>query len=439
MTAQEKYRVLNKLAAGGMAEVFVAEAESLQGFTKQVAIKRVLPHLAENRKFLAMFLDEARLSLRFNHGNVVQTFDIGRSGDTYFIVMEYVNGTDLKSLVKALKDRGQHLPTQLAVFVIQEACRGLHYAHTMIDPSGGSLNIVHRDVSPPNILLSKQGEVKIVDFGLAKATSQLEHTDPGVVKGKFAYLSPEVAYGKSADHKADQFACGIILWEMLTGSRLFLGENDYKTVELVRRAHVPAIPDLNPQVPRELDGLVRRALAFEPGDRFADCAEMAEALSSFLFEHRMKVNSFDLQRVVESVVSEQESQQPVKPSLIDQLIQEEMGRFASLDADDEVYSEATGRESYGSIPLDHASFTETGSWKSNSLTGSSEEVTAVSEPPMEPPSLAQMLEGEVRLEPISVAPDEQKSSGGAAWLVAAVVFAVLGGGALAAYLLGFFS
>jgi serine/threonine protein kinase len=258
MTSREKYHIIRKLDSGGMAEVFLGEAESIEGFKKRVAIKRILPHLVENKKFLAMFLDEARLSLRFNNANVVQTFDIGRSGKTYFVVMEYVDGTNLKQVIENLRENKQTLPLELAVFIVIEICRGLSYAHNFKDGSGAPLGIVHRDVSPPNILMSKQGEVKIVDFGLAKATSQLEKTDPGVVKGKFAYLSPEAAHTKLVDHRADIFACGIILWELLTGKRLFLGENDVQTVELVREAEVPSIKDWNADVPASLEEIAKK-------------------------------------------------------------------------------------------------------------------------------------------------------------------------------------
>jgi eukaryotic-like serine/threonine-protein kinase len=428
MTTQQKYRVIRKLAAGGMAEVFIGEAESLQGFTKRVAIKRVLPHLAENQKFLAMFLDEARLSLRFNNANVVQTFDIGRSGTTYFIVMEFVDGTDLKTLCENLRNSGEALPLELALFIIIEACRGLAYAHGMQDRNGEPLHIVHRDVSPPNILLSKQGEVKIVDFGLAKATSQLENTDPGVVKGKFAYLSPEVAFGKSADHRADIFALGIILWELLTGKRLFLGENDYQTVELVRRGYIPSLSELNPKVPPQLEQIVRSALAFESSDRFQGCNDFAEALAGFLFEGGRKVTSFDLQRLVQRVAAEEESKQVAKPSIIDQLIQEEMGRFSSLD-DDSLDANEHQRDSHGAIPLDPSGFdadaidepTGSGVWRESGLALKDSVADGMLQAPNipsqhqvedeEPPSLARMLEGEVRLGSMPPKPVETNSNG----------------------------
>ncbi len=357
MTSQEKYRVVRKLDLGGMAEVFLGEVESLEGFKKQVAIKRVLPHLAANAKFLAMFLDEARISLGFNHANVVQTFDIGHSDATYFIVMEYVDGPNLKQVMETLRESGRIMSVELAAYIVGEICRGLSYAHNLKDQHGDPLGIVHRDVSPPNILLSKQGEVKIVDFGLAKATSQLEKTDPGVIKGKFAYLSPEAVSGYQVDHRTDIFACGIILFELLTGRRLFLGLNPVETVELVRDANVPSITAINPHVPPSLDGIVQKALTLKPGDRYQGCDDLAEALSEFLFQYGRKVTSFDVKRLVAEVSTDSSDSTAIDPSIIDKLIQEEIVRFSSLEGAEIVLSDMErGRHSSGAVPLDPSGF-----------------------------------------------------------------------------------
>src|SRR4051812_4576583 len=221
-----QYKVLERLGGGGQAEVFRGISESIQGFKKSVAIKRVLPNLTSNQQFVAMFLDEARLSLFLQHANVVQVFDVSKADDgTYFLVMEFVDGCDLKALMahqlaRHIRDIG------LAIYVVIEASRGLQYAHSLEHPyTGAPLGIVHRDVSPPNIMLSKNGEVKVVDFGLAKADSQLESTDQGVIKGKFSYLAPEAARGEDVDARADIFALGTITWEMLAGRRLFVGDD----------------------------------------------------------------------------------------------------------------------------------------------------------------------------------------------------------------------
>jgi serine/threonine-protein kinase len=363
MTQTEKYRVVQKIDSGGMAEVFQGVAEGIQGFAKNVAIKRVLPHLVENKKFLAMFLDEARLSLRMNHANVVQVFDIGRSGGTYFIVMEFVDGTNLRKVMEQLREHRSRLPVAQAIFITMEVCRGLAYAHELADAEGRNLGIVHRDVSPPNILLSKNGEVKLVDFGLAKATSQLEVTDPGVVKGKFAYLAPEAAWGREVDRRADIFACGIILWELLTAERLFLGQNDVATVELVRAGEVPSIVERNREVRPELERIVRRALAREPAERFQTCDELAEELAGYLFSNGLKVTSFDLRRLVEGVTRTEEAAPKIRPSTIDMLIMEEMARFSSLDDSDfGGQDEGGAADDGGAQPLNPFGFEDPRGW-----------------------------------------------------------------------------
>ncbi len=466
MTQSEKYRVLRKLDLGGMAEVFLGESESLEGFKKQVAIKRVLPHLVQNGKFLAMFLDEARLSLSFSNANVVQTFDIGRSGETYFVVMEYVDGTNLKRINEHLREGNEIIPVELAVFIVIEVCRGLSYAHELNDADGQPLGIVHRDVSPPNILLSKQGEVKIVDFGLAKATSQLERTDPGVVKGKFAYLSPEVVKGKEVDLRADIFACGIILFETLTSKRLFLGENDIKTVELVRQAVVPSLSEINPQIPPNLEAIVRKTLAPRPEDRYQSCDELAEALAGFLFEYGRKVTFFDLQRLVKRIAAEDERTAVAKPSIIDQLIQEEVIRFSSLEGDQSgSINSGSNRPSSGAAPLDPTGFSnrerlsaeyngqydtplalqtridkepelKQGRGRTSSsgigIPDSSSAGTS-SEDGFSNPALAQMLEGEIRMGSV---PPEKETQNTILWVAIVVATIAAVGSAITAYVLG---
>lgn len=316
-----------------MAEVFIGEAASVQGFKKRVAIKRVLPHLAQNKNFIAMFLDEARLGARLNHANIVTVFDIGAADNTYFIVMEYVDGANLKSLNEALRKQGRRFPIKEATYICIEALRGLNYAHELTDEEGRELNIVHRDISPPNIMISRRGEVKVTDFGLAKATTQLEKTDPGVVKGKFSYLSPEAAWGQPVDERTDVFGLGIVLWEMLAGRRLFLGETDYQTVKLVQRAEVPSIQLLNPEVDDAFEALLEKALARDPNDRFASAREFGDALAGYLFSQQMKVTSYDLAALVKTAISERKRRRTggKDQSIIDRLIIEEIQRFTSLD------------------------------------------------------------------------------------------------------------
>lgn len=331
----QKYKIIDKLDEGGMAEIYRAEVESIQGFKKQIAIKRVLPHLTENKKFVAMFLDEARVSLHFNHANIVQVFDIGKSDNSYFIVMEFVEGLNLRSLTESLRSQSRPMSIPHTIFIMMEVCKGLGYAHALTDPGTGEpMHIVHRDISPPNILLSKQGEVKLVDFGLAKAASQLERTDPGVVKGKFSYLSPEAADGNEVDLRADIFAAGIIFFELLTGRRLFYGETDLQTVELVRRAKIPPMTALNHEITPELERIVLKALARDPAQRYQQAYELEDALANYLFSRGMKVTNRDIATLVQGCQRERRLTvpPPVKTgNVIDALIQEEVLKFTSLD------------------------------------------------------------------------------------------------------------
>ncbi len=329
----QRYRVVEKLESGGMAEVFRAESEGLQGFRKQVAIKRVLPHLSSKKKFISMFLDEARLSAQLSHSNCVQVFDIGVGDNAFFIVMEFVDGANLKSIVEHIKKTGRDFPVEAAVYISLELCKGLSYAHELTDPNGIALHIVHRDMSPPNVLITKHGEVKIVDFGLAKANSQLEKSEPGIIKGKFSYLSPEAAMGQEVDARTDVFAVGIILWELLAGQRLFLGDTDFQTVKRVQAANVPAISGINKKVPQDLEKIIAKALARDPAQRFATARELGNELTKFLFRFGVPVSTFEISQLVTGAMKERQRHRPVQASIIDKLIEEALLEFTSLTDD----------------------------------------------------------------------------------------------------------
>jgi serine/threonine-protein kinase len=370
--AEQRYRVIDRLEAGGMAEVFRGEAVSVQGFKKQVAIKRVLPHLAQNKSFIRMFIDEARLGARLNHANIVTVFDIGAADNTYFIVMEFVDGANLKTILETLKKLGRRPGVKEMLQIAMDVCKGLSYAHELRDDDGKPFNIVHRDISPPNILITKGGEVKVTDFGLAKATTQLEKTDPGVVKGKFSYLSPEAAMGQSVDARADLFAVGIVIWEALAGRRLFLGESDYETVKRVQQAQVPSLTQFNSDVDAELDRLVMKAMARDRDQRFLTARDMNDAIAEYLFRHQMKVTSYDVGNLVQAVVSSRgkERERKADTSIIDQLIQEELLAFTSLDEMNDPLGPASAQSvppevsmkgvppRLGASPLDAGSFNE---------------------------------------------------------------------------------
>jgi len=328
-TAQ-RYRVIEKLESGGMAEVFRAESTGLEGFRKQVAIKRVLPELGRNSKFISMFLDEARLSAQLSHSNCVQVFDIGVRDEAYFIVMEFVDGANLKSIATSMRSSGRTFPIPAATYIAHEICKGLSYAHELTDRSGASLGLVHRDVSPPNVLVTKHGEVKIVDFGLAKASSQLEDSEPGVIKGKFAYLSPEAAHGEEVDCRADIFAVGIILWELLASRRLFTGDTDVQILHKVQAAKVPAISQINRSVPPELERIIHRALARDRHARYASARELGQDLSRFMFQFAQPVSGYDLATIVQAAMRERENARLAQGSFIHRLIEEALLEFKSL-------------------------------------------------------------------------------------------------------------
>jgi serine/threonine-protein kinase len=358
---QQRYRVLNKIASGGMAEVFRAESAGLEGFKKIVAIKRVLPHLSEKKQFIGMFLDEARVSAQQSHSNCVQVFDIGVGDNTYFIVMEFVDGADLKAVIEHQKKISRTIPPEEACLISVRICEGLAYAHELVDGRGENLHIVHRDMSPPNVLITRYGEVKIVDFGLAKANSQLERSEPGIIKGKFSYLSPEAALGQPVDHRTDIFAAGIILWEMLAGRRLFMGETDLETVRQVQSARLPNIKQFNPKVTPELERVLARALARDPAERYQTAREFGQALNGMLFHFGRAVSSFDIAQLVEPIRIERERERRRKSdrgSLIGSLIDEALFEFTSIE---ETANDKQGSQQ-GSAPLNLGAFEDVQDW-----------------------------------------------------------------------------
>jgi len=363
MTApQQRYKVLEKVAAGGMAEVYRAESAGLEGFKKIVAMNCVLPHLSEKKQFIGMFLDEARVSAHLSHSNCVQVFDIGVGDNTYFIVMEYVDGSDLKGVIEYRRKHNLPFPVEEACLICVRICEGLAYAHELTDGKGESLHIVHRDMSPPNVLITRHGEVKIVDFGLAKANSQLERSEPGIIKGKFSYLSPEAAKGGVVDARTDIFAVGIILWELLAGRRLFMGESDLETVRMVQAARVPSIRELNRNVTPELEKVLMKALTEDPDQRYQRARDFGSALNQLLFKVGRSVSSFDIAELVEPIRKEREQKRRAqkRQSIIGTLIDEAMLEFTSLEGGDR--KSTTGGSVVGSLPLEMGGFNAPNDW-----------------------------------------------------------------------------
>ncbi|NPD21901.1 serine/threonine protein kinase [Corallococcus exiguus] len=286
-----KYVVRRKLAEGGMAEIFLCTARGPEGFEKEVVIKRVRAFLASDPDFVQMFIAEARLASRLNHANVVQIFDFDKHEDTYYLAMEYVRGCSLWELRKRSKEAMTPMPPVLVAHIGAEVARGLHYAHRL-RVNGELLNLVHRDVTPHNVLVSYDGAVKLTDFGIAKAGNKL--TNPGVLKGKFAYMSPEQARGESVDVRTDVFALGVVLWELLTGGRLFQGDSEIAVLRAVQESTIVPPARLNPDVPPDLDAVICRALERDLSKRFQTAGELERALAQCVLNHARSVDDTDV-------------------------------------------------------------------------------------------------------------------------------------------------
>ncbi len=278
-----QYTLQEKVAAGGMAEVWKARMRGVEGFQKTVAIKKILPHLTDNSEFIGMFIDEAKLAAQLSHPNIIHIYDLGKIGRDYYIAMEYVEGKDLRSIMNAARKKSLPLPLGLALLVASRLASALDYAHRKRDFEGRELGLVHRDVSPQNVLITFEGDIKLCDFGIAKAVTKASQTQMGALKGKLQYMSPEQAWGKPVDSRSDIFSLGAILFEMLTGERLFPGGSEISVLEAVRDGRTRTAREISPAVPPEVDEIVRRALAREPDQRFASAGEMQSRLESVLY------------------------------------------------------------------------------------------------------------------------------------------------------------
>jgi serine/threonine protein kinase len=279
MTRIGPYLLTKKIAQGGMAELFLADYLREDGFRKTVAVKKVLPHLADNRDFIDMFIREARLAALLQHPNVVQIADFGKIQNAYFIAMEYVEGKNLAEIMGFLK---KGLPVDMAVFLILKVSNGLQYSHARKDDKTGTpLNIVHRDISPQNILISLNGEVKISDFGISKATSEPSLTQAGVIKGKLSYLSPEQAMGQAVNHQIDIYALGLVFYEILSGSRLYRFANDIEAIRTIPKMTIPPIITKRPDIPQGLNDIVMKCLEKSPVKRYQTAQELRDDLLNF--------------------------------------------------------------------------------------------------------------------------------------------------------------
>lgn len=279
-----QYVLVRKLAEGGMAEIFLAKRLGADGFERNVVIKRMLSNLSGLPDFVEMFRDEARLAARLVHPNVVQIHELGFTDGCYYICMEYLPGEDFSTTVRTASFRGEYVPVPLVLRVLADAARGLHYAHEFTDESGRPMNIVHRDVSPSNLYVTYEGQVKVLDFGIAKAESRLAHTRTGVVKGKYVYMAPEQARGGEVDRRADIFSLGVSLYEALTHVRPFARDNDLAVLNALMASEYQPPRALRPDLSPELEAVVLRAMAFDREHRHATAAEFADDLERILLE-----------------------------------------------------------------------------------------------------------------------------------------------------------
>jgi serine/threonine protein kinase len=298
-SSASSYQILARLARGGMAEIFLARAATGAGVARFVVLKRVLRERARDFEFLRMFLDEARLAAQLQHPNIAQVYDVGKLGDSYFFTMEYVHGVTVRELM--IKSSGAPLSVSCALAIAQGTASGLHHAHERIGVDGRPLNIVHRDVSPSNLMVSFEGHVKVVDFGVAKAASREHETKSGTVRGKISYLSPEQASGRDVDRRSDVFSLGVVLWEMLTGQRLYKRASDFASMAAIVGEPTPPPSQLRPDLPSALDALVLRALAKQPDERFQTAQELVDAIDQVGAQIGTAMSPAALSRLVRDV------------------------------------------------------------------------------------------------------------------------------------------
>lgn len=293
-----KYRLLKKLATGGMAHIFLAEQSGLGGFRKRLVIKRILPHLVGDEKFLQMFQDEARVAAMMNHPNIVQIFELGEADKSYYIAMEYVSGFNLREVIQRSNENGIWLAPEYIAKLGSQICEGLEYAHNFCDDEGNHLNIIHRDISPQNIILSNQGIIKIVDFGIAKAKSNAQETQAGIIKGKLAYMSPEQVKGQTLDRRSDLFSLGIVLHELATHQRPFQGKSDIDMLRAILDSSPARVEDMRPDFPIELSNIIYKALAKNRDDRYPSAREFQWDLEQFIQSSGKAVTTFQLRELV---------------------------------------------------------------------------------------------------------------------------------------------
>ncbi len=302
-----KHILLERIAMGGMAEIFLAKSSGAGGISKFSAIKRILPQYSANTDFISMFKDEAKINVNLSHSNIVPIYEFGVESGQFYILMEYVNGKNLRQILTRMqKESDVYFSIDQIVNIVKDVASGLDHAHRCLDGTTGKpLNIIHRDMSPQNVMVSFEGEVKVVDFGIAKAESQGEATKAGTLKGKFAYMSPEQATGETIDLRTDIFSLGIVLWELLAKERLFVAESEIGTLKKIKEGKIPSVRKLNPNVPEELEQIVNKSLSKSTTDRYQTCAEFQKDLNKFLNIEYPEFSSQDFSIFIKSLYADE--------------------------------------------------------------------------------------------------------------------------------------
>ena len=300
-----KYTLIDRIAVGGMAEIFLARQAGLDGFEKTIVIKRIRPHLSKQGSFVRMFLNEGKLAAQLNHPNIVQIYDLGRIGESYYIAMEYIFGRDMRRIIPKADSLEIPFPMVYALKIASSVCEGLYYAHQKADPYGNPLNIVHRDVTPENVFVSFDGTVKILDFGIAKAANQIIQTDAGEIKGKLSYMSPEQCRGMSLDCRSDLFSLGAALFEWVTGFRLFTGDSEVAIIKSIIEAKIYAPSYFKADIPKPVEEILMRALEKDRERRYQTAWDMQYAIDQFLTHYEFTPSNIHISNFLKQLFEDE--------------------------------------------------------------------------------------------------------------------------------------
>ena len=323
-----KYTLIDRIAVGGMAEIFLARQAGLEGFEKTIVIKRIRPHLSKQTTFVRMFLNEAKLAAQLNHPNIVQIYDLGKIGESYFIAMEYIFGRDMRRIIPKADTMGIPFPMVYALKIASSVCEGLYYAHQKVDLYGNPLDIVHRDVTPENIFVSFDGTVKVLDFGIAKAANQIEQTKAGEIKGKLSYMSPEQCMGKPLDCRSDIFSLGVVLYEWITGFKLFTGESEVAILKSITDGKIYAPSYFKADIPEQVESILMRALEKDRDKRYQTAWEMQYDLDQFLSQYEFTPSNIHLSNFLKQLFFDELEEEKSRLGRAPEPVEEEEGSGA---------------------------------------------------------------------------------------------------------------